>query len=75
MFRSNFLLCSSNNSNNSQFREKKHSCFCLLKRQQLVPVIFVLLLSCLDFGRQSNVQVGADGIKVIEDIDYPILYF
>ena len=50
------------------------SCAQFLKRQQLVPIVFVLLLPRFDFSRQSNVQVRADGIEVVEDISYAELH-
>ena len=40
-----------------------------LKSQQLVPVVFVLLLSGGDLGGQAVGQVVAEGVEVVEDGD------
>ena len=37
-----------------------------LKRQQLVPIVFVLLLAGSDFGGQAGGQVIAEGIEAVE---------
>ena len=47
---------------------------CRCKSQQLVPVVFILLLSCFDLGRETDIQVGADSIKVVENTDKAFLY-
>ena len=47
---------------------------CRCKSQQLVPVVFILLLSGFDFRRQTDIQVGAEGVKTVEDTDKAFLY-
>lgn len=45
----------------------------LLKSQQLVPVVFVLLAAGLDLGGQAAGQVVAEGVKAVEDGDNAML--
>ena len=47
---------------------------CRCKCQQLVPVIFILFLPGFDFRRQTDVQVSADGIKVVENFNKTVLH-
>lgn len=48
--------------------------FCFLESQQFISVIFVLLLSCIDFRRQTDIKVRTDGIEVIQNIDKSLLH-
>ena len=41
----------------------------LRERQQLVPVVFVLLFPGLDFSGEAAGQVVAEGVEVVEDGD------
>ena len=46
----------------------------LLKTQQLVPVVFVLLAAGLDLGGQALGQVVAESIEAVEDGDDAALF-
>ena len=46
----------------------------LLKTQQLVPVVFVLLFPGLDLGGEAAGQVVAESVKVVKDGDDTILF-
>ena len=47
----------------------------LLKTQQLVPVVFILLFPGLDLGGEAAGQVVAEGVKAVKDGDDATLFF
>ena len=51
---------------------KSGACFC--KCQEQITIIFILLLACFDFGWQTNIQVSANGLEIIKNINKPLLY-
>ena len=44
------------------------------KRQEHIPIIFILFFTGFDFSRQTDVQIRTDGIEVIQDVDNAFLY-
>ena len=44
-------------------------CSHLLKRQQFISIIFILLLSCFNLCGQANIEVGANLFKVVQHIN------
>ena len=37
--------------------------------QELISIKFILFFSCFNLRRQTDIQIGADGIEVVEDIN------
>lgn len=46
----------------------KHA-FALCECQELIAIIFVLLLPCFNLCRKTDFEVRTDGIKIIQNID------
>lgn len=49
--------------------------FFLLKAQQLIPIILILLLSCFNLRWQAARQIIADYIKTVKDRNNAFLFF
>ncbi len=45
------------------------------KRQEHIPIIFILFFSGFDFSRQTDVQIRTDDIKIIQHIYNALLHF
>lgn len=47
--------------------------FTFFKRQQPVPVIFILLPPCFNLGRQTNSQIVTQALKIIQHVHDTLL--
>lgn len=46
----------------------KLGCALAFEGKQLVSVVLVLLAACRDFGRETRLEGGAQGLEAVEDI-------
>lgn len=51
----------------------KLGCALAFEGKQLVSVVLVLLAACRDFGRETRLEGGAQGLEAVEDICYSLL--